>query len=311
MPQPIRTPHAEARLADPPVIARAPGKTARDENFPVGSWLIEARLRPHIMAYYRFARASDDIADNPDLTPADKMAQLSTFEESLIRGGDQNADVVAEMRRSLTATEIAPERCLDLLYAFMQDARKSRRESWDDLMAYCRLSANPVGRYLLDLHGESPDAYPASDALCSALQVLNHLQDCAEDYERLNRVYLPMDWLLAEGLTEDILTAGQMPVSMRRIIDRNLDEVDVLLQRAEDLPLRLSNRGLAMESAVILRLARRLSARLRKHDLLAKKVSLRKLDFLDCGLRGVLSVLASRLFTRGVNRNGKATGPHG
>lgn len=301
MPQPIETSQGE----------RAPGKTARDENFPVGSWLIAARLRPHIMTYYRFARAADDIADSPELTPADKMALLSTFEENLRDGGDQAPDTVARMRESLAATAITPERCLDLLYAFMQDARKSRRESWDDLMDYCRLSANPVGRYLLDLHGESPETYPAADALCSALQVLNHLQDCAEDYARLNRVYLPMDWLLAEGLTEDILTARQMPLSLRRIIDRCLDAVDLLLRQAEQLPPHLINRGLAMESAVILRLAQRLSGRLRKQDLLANKVALRKLDFLDCGLRGVLNVLASRLFGGAVRRPSKEVGPYG
>ena len=301
MPKPIETSRGEP----------ATGKTARDENFPVGSWLIDARLRPHIMTYYRFARAADDIADSPDLTPADKMAQLSTFEEKLQGGGDQTPDTVARMRESLAATVIAPERCLDLLYAFMQDARKSRRESWDDLMDYCRLSANPVGRYLLDLHGESAEAYASADALCSALQVLNHLQDCAEDYQRLNRVYLPMDWLLAEGLTEDVLTARQMPRALRRVVDRCLDAVDLLLQRAAPLPPRLANRGLAMEAAVILRLAHRLSERLRKQDLLANKVALRKLDFLHCGLSGALSVLAGRLFGSNARRPANEVGPYG
>lgn len=301
MPQPIKKPPVE----------RASGKTARDENFPVGSWLIEARLRPHVMTYYRFARAADDIADSPDLAPADKLAELSSFEEGLTRNSVQERNVISAMRASLAATAIAPERCLDLLYAFMQDARKSRRESWNDLMDYCRLSANPVGRYLLDLHGESLDAYPASDALCSALQILNHLQDCGEDYQQLNRVYLPMDWLLAEGLTEDILRAKEMPLSMRRIIDRCLDAVDILLQDAAPLPQHLKNRGLAMEAAVILRLALRLSARLRNRDLLASKVTLHKLDFFDCGLRGTLVIFGRRLFGGGNGPPIKEAGPYG
>ncbi len=301
MPQPIEKPPVEHRS----------GKTARDENFPVGSWLIEARLRSHVMIYYRFARAADDIADSPDLAPADKLAQLSSFEEELIGNAAQGESVIAAMRKSLAATAIAPERCLDLLYAFMQDARKSRRESWDELMDYCRLSANPVGRYLLDLHQESPDAYPASDALCSALQILNHLQDCADDYAQLNRVYLPMDWLIAEGLTEDILRAKSMPTSIRRVVDRCLDNVDLLLQDAALLPQQLKNRGLAMESAVILRLAVRLSGRLRNRDLLASKVALHKLDFIDCGLRGALSVFFRRLSSGTKGPPVKEAGPYG
>ena len=222
MPKPIETP--------PPL--RASAKTARDENFPVGSRLIAARFRPHIMAYYRFARAADDIADNPELAPADKLTQLSQFEEALLSNSEPAPKAVTAMRKSLMDCGITQDRCLDLLYAFMQDARKSRRETWNDLLDYCRLSANPVGRYLLDLHGESTDAYRASDALCTALQVLNHLQDCREDYYQLNRVYLPMDWLLAEGLTVEVLSAEKTPLALRRVFDLCLDQVDLLLEQS-------------------------------------------------------------------------------
>ena len=94
-----------------------------------------------------------------------------------------------------------------MLHAFRLDAVKLRYRDWDDLMAYCRYSASPVGRQLLDLHGESRDTWPASDALCSALQVLNHLQDCADDYRLLDRVYLPLTDLAAEGIGVEALTA--------------------------------------------------------------------------------------------------------
>jgi squalene synthase HpnC len=288
----------------------SPGKTAGDENFPVGSRLIDARLRPHVMAYYRFARAADDIADSPDLAAAEKVARLSAFEENLTQRSDHEAGVVTAMRNSLAITKVSPDRCLDLLYAFMQDARKSRRESWDDLLDYCRLSANPVGRYLLDLHGENPAAYPASDALCSALQVLNHLQDCGDDFRQLNRVYLPLDWLMSEGLSVEVLASGQAPASLRRVIGRCLDTVDVLLADAAALPGQMTNRGLAMEAAVILRLARRLSARLRRGDPLAARVALSKIDFLSCGLRGVSVVLSRRLFGSQAVSNPKMAARH-
>lgn len=246
------------------------------------------------MVYYRFARAADDISDSPDLRPADKIALLSRFEERLTDDRDPERDVVSNMRQSLAATSITPAHCQDLLYAFMQDARKSRRESWDDLRDYCRLSAHPVGRYLLDLHGEAASGYGASDALCAALQVLNHLQDCGKDYRELDRVYLPLDWMTEEGLTVEVLNAEETPPPLRRVIDRCLDGLDTLLIEADRLPAQLKDRGLAMESAVILRLARKLACRLRLQDPLAGPVKLSKLDFLSCGLRGVLAVLAKR-----------------
>src|SRR3546814_3843453 len=103
------------------------------------------------------------------------------------------------LRLSLAATGVAAARGTDLIAAFKQDAVKRRYADWGELLGYCRLSANPVGRYLLDLHGEDPAGYAASDALCSALQILNHLQDCQGDYRQLDRVYLPQDRLAAEG----------------------------------------------------------------------------------------------------------------
>ncbi len=298
---------------EPPSLTVTPssGKTARDENFPVGSWLIKSRLRPHVMTYYRFARAADDIADSPHLAAAEKVALLSQFEEGLTDDNDREEDVVSAMRHSLAETGVSPECCQDLLYAFMQDARKSRRESWEDLLDYCRLSAHPVGRYLLELHGEAPAGYPASDALCAALQVLNHLQDCGKDYRELDRVYLPLDWMIEEGLTVEILEAAQTPPALRRVIDRCLDGVDDLLRNASPLPAQLRDRGLAMESAVILRLARRLSARLRREDPLARPVKLSKRDFLSCGLRGVLAILTRRGTGRPEETNIKAAERHG
>lgn len=280
------------------------GKGAGDENFPVGSRLLPPALRPHVATFYRFARAIDDIADNPDLAPEDKIARLSRFADALT--GPDDADPALEtarrMRRSLAETGIAPRHCLDLIAAFKQDAVKLRYADWAELMGYCALSANPVGRYLLDLHGEDPAGYPASDALCSALQVLNHLQDCGEDYERLDRVYLPLDWLEAEGTGVEALESPRVEPPLRRVLDRCLDGVDALLDDARRLPVRLANARLAMESRVILYLAERLSARLRKGDPLAERVALSRLDFLGCGLAGAGGEAWRRLFRRGTPR---------
>ncbi len=276
------------------------GKGAADENFPVGSWLLPAALRPHVATYYAFARAIDDIADNPDLAPQDKLARLSAFDAVLTdpaedRGGLEKA---RRLRESLAATGVSTARGSDLITAFKQDAVKLRYADWGELIGYCRFSANPVGRYLLDLHGEDPAGYGASDALCTALQILNHLQDCQDDYHNLDRVYLPGDWLAAEGLDVTVLDAGASPPGFRRLLDRCLDGVDALLDEAETLPGQLRSARLAMESAVILRLARRLAGHLRRGDPLAGRVALTRADFILCGIRGVAATQIGRLFSR-------------
>jgi squalene synthase HpnC len=274
------------------------GKGAGDENFPVGSMLLPAALRPHVALFYRFARAIDDIADNPELTPEVKVARLKRFEAGLLDERDDDPALVTAhlIRDSLKDTGITTRHCLDLIAAFKQDAVKLRYRDWDDLLGYCALSANPVGRYLLDLHGEAPSGYGASDALCSALQVLNHLQDCQEDHAELDRVYLPLDWMAAEGLAVEVLREPAGPPGFRALLDRCLDGVDGLLIRAQELPDRLVSARLAMESAVIFRLARRLSQLLRRGDPLAGRVALSKVDFFVCGLSGMGAVQLRRCF---------------
>jgi len=272
------------------------GKGAADENFPVGSWLLPAHLRPHVAIFYRFARAIDDIADNPALAPDDKVARLERF-AAAVSGADTEDPALAtahRMRDSLRATRVTPRHCLDLVAAFKQDAIKSRYADWSELMGYCALSANPVGRYLLDLHGEDTADYPRSDALCSALQVLNHLQDCQADYRALDRVYLPQDWLELEGTRVEALDAAACSAPLHRVLHRCLDGVDALLVAARALPAALRSRRLAMESAVILHLAERLSLRLRRGDPLAGRVALTRIDFALCGLRGTAGELLRR-----------------
>ena len=265
------------------------GKGAGDENFPVGSFLLPRHLRGHVAVFYRFARAADDIADNGALSPDDKVARLAAFDAAVADGAGDPDQVGAALalRDSLAATGVTVQHARDLLAAFTQDASKTRYADWADLMGYCRLSASPVGRYLLDLHGEDAAGYAASDPLCDALQVLNHLQDCQDDHRTLDRVYVPLDWLADEGLTVEALEAPAASPGLRRVLDRCLDGVDDLLVRAAQLPPRLNSRRLAMESAVILRLARRLSARLRAGDPIAGRVALSKLDFARCGAAGM------------------------
>ena len=194
------------------------------------------------------------------------------------------------------------EHCRDLISAFKQDAVKLRYDDWADLMGYCDRSAAPVGRYLLDLHGESREGYPANDALCNALQVLNHLQDCGDDRRSLDRVYIIGDWMAEEGsLIEDIDRQALTP-GLRRVVDRMLDGCDALMADARALPSILKSRSLAMESAVIVNLAARLIERLRKGDPLARRVALSKLDFAKAGFGGAVTGFFAAGTKRGAAR---------
>jgi squalene synthase HpnC len=264
-----------------------------DENFPVGSWLLPARLRPHVATFYALARTTDDIADNPALSAADKLARLDAFDQALHgnREGDPALAKSYRMRESLAATGVTAKHSSDLITAFKQDATKLRYTDWNDLIGYCNLSAAPVGRYLLDLHGEDRAGYAASDPLCNALQILNHLQDCKKDYLDLDRVYLPGDWLGDQKSTVEDLKRDAATPGVRAVIDLCLDGCEELMAKARTLPGRLRDRRLAMESAVIVRLADRLIEILRAGDPIAGRVALTKGDFLGCGIRGVVAGL--------------------
>jgi len=264
------------------------GKWRDGENFPVGSWLIRRDLRVHVHAFYRFARNADDIADNPALASEDKIRRLDHMAAVLDGAPGDGAPAAAAMRQSLIATGVSPQHCHDVLRAFRQDAEQRRYRDWAELMAYCRYSAAPVGRQLLDLHKESRAIWPASDALCRALQVLNHLQDCGEDYRRLDRVYLPLADLAAAGIGVEALAQPAASPQLRRVLDILLDRTDLLVATARGLPRGVAARGLHRECAVIVELAVRLTARLRRGDPLARRVGLGKVDFLAAFLMGVL-----------------------
>jgi squalene synthase HpnC len=271
------------------------GKSAATENFPVGSWLIARALRPHVAAYYAWARAIDDIADHPRLSPEEKLRRLDALELALagaLGRNDPELAVAWRLRESLLATGVPFSTATDLLSAFRQDAVTSRYETWEDLMDYCDRSAAPVGRFLLHLHGDAhPEALAASDALCNALQVINHLQDCREDYLQLDRIYLPQAWMREAGATAEMLSASSCAPPLRAVIDRCLDGTSRLMERARRLPARLKSRRLAMEAAVIVQIADALISRLAREDPLARRVRLSRTGYLRCGLAGVLAGL--------------------
>ncbi|MGE4064375.1 MAG: squalene synthase HpnC [Rhodospirillaceae bacterium] len=265
------------------------GKSAGDENFPVGSWLLPRELRPDVAAYYAFARAIDDIADNPGLGSTDKIARLEGFAAAISGKNIDPAYRKAHAVRTMFDRRGLPNRhALDLISAFLQDATKTRYANWNELIGYCDRSASPVGRFLLDLHREDPALHALSDALCNALQVINHLQDCGKDYAALNRVYLPMEWMDAEGASPDHLALPALTPPMRYVIDRTLAATEDLLADARRLPRALKDKRLAAETAVIVSIAEKLTHRLARRDPLAERVDLGSAGFAHAALRGLL-----------------------
>src|ERR1044071_3275001 len=193
------------------------GKGHQDENFPVASFLIAPRHRAPVLAFYKFVRAADDVSDNARVAPEEKLALLEQMRQSLV--GESNAvpEGVA-LRAILEERGLSPVHALDLLEAFRRDCTKLRYRDWDDLIDYCRYSAMPLGRFVLDVHGESRTLWPANDALCAALQVINQLQDCAKDYHDLDRVYLPQDALAAAGVEMEALGASAASAGLKSVI---------------------------------------------------------------------------------------------
>jgi len=252
-------------------IAVTASKDASGENFPVGSFLLPKALRPHVARFYAFAREADDIADAPALPPDEKIARLDAYALSLETG---RGDVPSALRlhESLAQTGVTARHGLDLLSAFKQDAVKTRYASWDDLMDYCNRSASPVGRYLLDLHGEDPAGYAASDMLCNALQVINHLQDCGKDYVEMDRVYIPQDWMADCGTQIEALAEKQLSPQMRTVLDRCIAATKALMVKATPLATSCKSKRLGAESAVIVALANKLLLALERQDPLAQRV---------------------------------------
>lgn len=267
------------------------GKGDRDENFPVASFLIAPRHRAPILAFYRFARTADDVADHPTATPAEKLHLLNGMEESLVRDNPASPEADA-LRQTLASRNLTAQHALDLLEAFRRDVNKLRYASWDELMDYCRYSAMPVGRFVLDVHGEDCGIWSYSDALCAALQVINHLQDCAKDYRTLNRVYLPLENLGRAGIGPDVLREDRASPELRRVIEELAARTQTLLETARPFASRIADRRLGLEVAVIQRLAEDLNARLLKRDPLSERVHHRKTEALGLALGA-----AARFFT--------------
>jgi squalene synthase HpnC len=279
-----------------PADARS-GKGHRDENFPVASRLIHPRHRAPILAFYEFVRTADDIADHASLAPQDKLALMARLEAALLGESDDDPVGVA-LRAQLAARRLSPRHAQDLLTAFRMDVSKLRYRDWDDLIGYCTYSAMPVGRFVLDVHGESRALWPANDALCAALQIINHLQDCGKDYRSLDRVYLPLEVLAETGASVEELGATTASPALLGAIRELARRTGELLRASRRFAAGIEDPRLALEVAVIQTFAERLVAVLARRDPLSQRVHLGKAGVAGFGLLGVIWGVARRVGRR-------------
>jgi squalene synthase HpnC len=247
----------------------ASGKDHRSENFPVASWIIKREHRAPILSFYKFARAADDIADDPTAPPDEKLAQLARMRSGLDGAGAPEAMALAE---AMKARGLDLVQANELLDAFVQDVTVNRYADWEALIGYCRNSAMPVGRFVLDVHGEDRALWPLSDALCAALQVINHLQDCGKDYRAIDRVYVPTGHLEAAGIGVEELGASQASPALRGVIAGLAGQTALLIQRSAPFAAHIKDRRLSAEVAVIQALAEDLVRLLRSRDPLSENV---------------------------------------
>jgi squalene synthase HpnC len=273
------------------------GKTHRDENFPVASWIIHPRHRALILAFYNFVRTADDIADHATLSERDKLNYLDLLEAELLGQGDSQPEAT-NLRRALAERSMPPRHALDVLVAFRMDVTKLRYENWDEVIHYCRYSAMPVGRFMLDVHGESTSTWAASDALCAGLQINNHLQDCGKDYRDLNRVYLPRDALGLAGASVEELGQSRASAPLLRCLHSLAARTEVLLDESKSLSPEVKDFRLGLEISVIQAFADKIVRLLKVRDPLSETVHLGPVELLLHSFGG----LASEITRRAVGR---------
>ena len=273
------------------------GKTHRDEIFPVASWIIHPRHRALILAFYNFVRTADDIADHATLEEREKLAYLDLLEAELLGDGDSQPEAV-NLRRALAERAMPPRHALDVLIAFRMDVTKLRYETWDEVIHYCRYSALPVGRFMLDVHGESTSTWAASDALCAGLQINNHLQDCGKDYRNLNRVYLPRDALEVAGASVEQLGEARAPAPLLQCLHSLAARTEGLLAESKSLSADVRDFRLGLEISVIEAFADKIVRLLKVRDPLSERVHLGPVELIAYSLSGMAGEVTRRAMGR-------------
>lgn len=268
------------------------------ENFPVASLLLPAHLRPAVRDLYRYARSADDIADEGDASPAQRLEQLAAYRQALqaletqgaLPSGDPLSPIFNPLGQTIRGHQLPWSPFHDLLDAFEQDVGTHRYADMASLLDYCRCSANPVGRLMLRLYSvDDPLALQESDAICTGLQLTNFWQDVEQDW-RKGRVYLPQDALTRYGVTEEQIAEGRCDAAWRALMAEQTLLARRFLEQGLDLPKRLPWRA-GCELRLVIQGGLRILSRLEQlhYDVFTQRPTLRKRDWLILAWRALTS----------------------
>ncbi len=252
-------------------------------------------MQGHVHALADFVRMARRVADDEGTSITVRQGLLDHFDTGLIGADDDDAkeDPVRRLRETCDKTGVTIGHGRHLLQGFKKRAAGRPMSSWGELLTTCQYSAAPIGRFLLDLHGEGKDAVRPTEALCAARQVLSQVETCGEEYRHHGRVVLPADWLRQAGAFDEELGAHRASHGVRIVLDRMLERVDGLLTVAAPLPELISDPGLRRQFAVAHAEAERRARKLRRRDPLWPR-----------GILDVLARIARRLRARNPLRHG-------
>jgi phytoene/squalene synthetase len=267
------------------------GKSYSDENFPVASFLMTKKIRSIVRVFYFFARMADDIADHQKLSSNQKKKILLFFDNAISKSKKTNNKILDKMIAKFKELPSGKKYSRNLLKAFMMDASNKKYKNWNDLLYYCKFSANPVGRFVIDAVNERKNIekiYEASDSLCTALQIINHIQDCKKDFKELNRVYIPESFFKKYSVDKKILRKSKSIENFERLKIEIVDNVLLSLRKTK-LGLReIQSWRLRKETLIILNIAKRLCNLLKIRDPLEKQIKLSRIDFIFCFFKGIM-----------------------
>ena len=242
-----------------------------------GMWLLPAAVRPRVGLLRLFCAHADAIAADAARPASERLARLDSLDAALRAtpdavGHDDAIVMAGRLRDALTAAGVSTEHPRHLVQACKKQVMEPRCRGWSDLLLSCRFGAAPLGRCLLELHGEDPSG--AAEVLCCALEILARLRRCKTDYLQRRRIDIPGDWLRQAGAAEADLGADHLSPALRAAVDRMLDRVAELLRSARPLPGQVRHRGLRMEAAIALRRAEFWTERLRRQDPLRANITM-------------------------------------
>ncbi len=267
------------------------GKSHSDENFPVASFLMTKKIRSIVRVFYFFARMADDIADHQKLSSNQKKKILLFFDNAISKSKKTNNKILDKMIAKFKELPSGKKYSRNLLKAFMMDASNKKYKNWNDLLYYCKFSANPVGRFVIDAVNERKNIekiYEASDSLCTALQIINHIQDCKKDFKELNRVYIPESFFKKYSVDKKILRKSKSIENFERLKIEIVDNVLVSLRKTKLGLRKIQSWRLRKETFIILNIAKRLCNLLKINDPLEKQIKLSRIDFIFCFFKGIM-----------------------